>query len=174
MAQLRLTKKVAADLKADPLGSPRENLSMFDDWFVDTIRVQRQKVAIVTHAKSLLTFLLPYSMIGGVQCAPNCIALLLKKFIRDNRIEIEFSTIDQVFTMPHRFCKTVDRRILGPMNAFKRCVEIWIYRNNQPFNEIDWDDVAHSVNKIPVGTRSYDCPCELAVMLFSGLKIERK
>jgi hypothetical protein len=87
MAQFRLTKKFAADIKVSKLESPALQTTRFDDWFIDVIRVQRKKVAMATHAKSLLTFLLPYKQVGGAKSVPNCITVSLKKFLNENDLD---------------------------------------------------------------------------------------
>lgn len=80
MSQFRLTKKFAADLNITQFSSPCLVTSIFDDWFIDMMRVHRKKVAIATHATSLLTFLLPYQDIGGAKSVPDCIGVLLGIF----------------------------------------------------------------------------------------------
>ena len=64
MVQFRLTKKFATDIRVTQLTSPCDVTLILDDWFIDVIRVKRKKVAIATHAKSLITFLLPYEQAG--------------------------------------------------------------------------------------------------------------
>ena len=106
MAQFRLTKKFATDLKVNKLASPALQTTRFDDWFIDVIRVQRKKVAIATHAKSLLTFLLPYEQVGGAKSVPGCIAASLKKFLNENDLDANVGQVDEIFLDPPVFCKT--------------------------------------------------------------------
>jgi len=120
MAQFRLTKKFATDMKVSKLGSPSLATPILDDWFIDVIRVQRKKVAMVTHAKSLLTVLLPYEKVGGAKSAPDAIAVSLKKFLKESKLDVSEEQVSQIFSNPHTFCKTDNRKVLGYMNDFKR------------------------------------------------------
>lgn len=97
MAQFRLTKKFATDIKISKLGSPSLATPILDDWFIDVIRVQRKKVALVTHAKSLLTFLLPYDKTGGAKFVPDSIPVALEKFLNEHDLGITEEQVNQVF-----------------------------------------------------------------------------
>lgn len=119
MAQFRLTKKFATDMKISKLELPSLITAILDDWFIDVIRVQRKKVAVVTHAKSLLTFLLPYEKVGGARSVPDVIAVSLKKFLKEWELDVSDEQINQVFSSPHIFCKTDNKKVLGHINDFK-------------------------------------------------------
>lgn len=167
MAQFRLTKKFATDMKVSKLGSPSLATPILDDWFIDVIRVQRKKVAMVTHAKSLLTFLLPYEQVGGAKSIPDCIGVLLKGFLNENDLEADDELFDTIFSNSHVFCKTDNRKVLGHMNDFKRCVEVGIYHDGLEFGSINWKDIMHSINNMPIGTQGYKYATDLAKELFS-------
>jgi len=171
MAQFRLTKKFATDMKVSKLEIPRLATVILDDWFIDFIRVQRKKVAMVTHAKSLLTFLLPYEKVGGAKFVPDAITVSLKKFLKEKGLDVRDEQIKQVFSTPHVFCKTDNRKVLGHMNDFKRCIEVGIHYDGLSFDAIVWDDIMHSINNMPIDTQGYKYATELAVELFSGLTI---
>ncbi len=47
MPQFRLTQKFAKDLRITNLEDPQDTVSIFDDWVIDVIRVQRKKVAMM-------------------------------------------------------------------------------------------------------------------------------
>lgn len=168
MAQFRLTKKFATDMKVNQLHQPNLITSLFDDWFVDVIRVKRKKVAMATHAKSLLTFLLPYEQIGGAKSVPDCIGVSLNLFLNEHDLNISTDQIDILFSQPPIFCKTDNRKILGHMNDFKHCVEASIFHDDLNFSEVDWDEIMSSINRTPVGTQGYQYPIEMAKALFSG------
>ncbi len=171
VAQFRLTKKFASDLKVNKLEPPALQTTRFDDWFIDVIRVQRKKVAIVTHAKSLLTFLLPYEQVGGAKSVPDCIAVSLKEFLHQNDLEGNVGQVNETFLERHFFCKTDNRKVLGHMNDFKRCIEVGIYHKGLKFDAINWRDVMHSINNMPIGTQGYKFATDLAKELFSGSSI---
>ena len=168
MAQFRLTKKFATDIGISKLETPIHRIEAVDDWFIDVLRIQRRKIAMVTHAKSLVTFLLPYKHVGGAKAVPNQVGRLLKQFLRDNNLPQLDNQIDQIFQKVPTFCKTDNRKILGHMNDFKRCVEARIYYNGLKFDAIDWNDTMHAINNMPVGTQGYKYPTDLAAELFTS------
>lgn len=168
MAQFRLTKKYADDLKVSKLALPTPVTPIYDDWVIDVIRVQRKKVAMMTHVKSLLTFLLPYEEVGGAKSVPDCIGVLLDAFVRENDLEIAENQIEKIFSTPPTFCKTDNRKVLGHMNDFKSCVQAFVAHYGGNFVDIDWDDVMHSVNNTLVGVQGYGRPIEIAKELFAG------
>lgn len=169
MTQFRLTKKFATDIKIDKLEAPSLATPILDDWFVDVIRLQRKKVAIATHAKSLLTFLLPYEKVGGAKFVPDAIPMALKKFFNDNKLNISEDQINQVFSSNHVFCKTDNRKVLGYMNDFKRCVDVGICYDGLRYNAMNWDEMMHAINNTPIGTQGCKYPIELAMELFAEL-----
>ena len=169
MAQIRLTKKFATDMKVSKLALPSLATAILDDWFIDIIRVQRKKVAMATHAKSLLTFLLPYEKVGGAKFVPDAIAVSLKKFLKEKGLDVRGEQIKQVFSIPHVFFFFFNRKVLGHMNDFKRCIEVGIHYDGLSFDSINWDDIMHSINNMPIGTQGYKYATELAVELFSRL-----
>jgi len=58
MAQFRLTNQFAKDLKLCLNKSPEAAIHPLDDWIVDIFRVERKKIALVTHAH-----------VGGIPCS---------------------------------------------------------------------------------------------------------
>ncbi len=83
MAQFRITQKFSTDSKIPPLVTSRAALSLLDDWVIDVLCIQRKKVALVTHARSLLKFLIPYAQVGGAKYIPQCIPVCLQQFLYD-------------------------------------------------------------------------------------------
>lgn len=106
---------------------------------------------------------------AGLDIGVIIIAVSLKKFLEENRLGISEEKISQIFSSPHVFCKTDNRKVLGHMNDFKRCVEVSIYCDGQSFNEINWDEIMRFINNTPIGTRDYRYINELAIKLFSEL-----
>lgn len=166
MTQFRLTKKFATDIKVIKLGPPELTSSVLDDWFIDVIRVQRKKVAIATHGKSLLTFLLPYEEVGGAKSVPNCVGVLLGMFFRENDLDVDEGQVEKIFSEPPIFCKTDNRKVLGHMNDFKNCVLATAVHHDLNFHDINWDEVMHSINHTPVNMQGYAYPIEIAKELF--------
>jgi hypothetical protein len=168
MAQFRLTKKFSIDCKINNLLSPSNSSSIFDDWFIDTVVVQRKKVAMATHSKSLLTFLLPYAQVGGAKSVPACISVMLKKFLYENDLEVNEKHINYLFSTPAIFCQTSDRKVLGHMSDFKHCVEVRACIKYSTSQDIDWDEIMCSINGTPIGTREYRTPTSMAIDMFGS------
>ncbi len=150
MPQLRLTQKFAKDLKLKNLNEFKEVSSLFDDWVVDVVRVNRKKIAMVTHVKSLLTFFIPYQSIGGAKNIPQAIGVLLSEWIANNGYSRYYQEINELFNQPFHFCKTSDRKVLGHMNDFKRCASFTWCRC--PFDKINWIELADDIADMPVTT----------------------
>lgn len=148
MPQFRLTEKFARDLKVSTLQEPTNPLLLLDDWFVDVIRIDRKKVAMVTHVDSRLTFLLPYVNIGGASSVPACTGVLLAQFLIENDLSEQAEEAERLFEKPLIFCKTQDRSVLGHMNELKRCIGVMIYHAH--FEDIDWDNLIGEANDIPL------------------------
>ena len=175
MAQFRLTQKFATDMKVSSLSEPCLVTPICDDWFVDVVRVQRKKVAIATHGKSLLTFLLPYEQIGGAKSVPSCVGISLGIFLTENELSVAQNQVEEVFSMPPTFCKTNDRKVIGHMTDFKNCIDVMDFYRNVSFSKIDWDEIMNDINHTPIvtrsspmGTRKYSNVTETAKELFSN------
>ena len=168
MAQFRLTRKFADDVKIKDLQAPELVTPILDDWFIDTMRVQRKKVAVATHGKSLLTFLFPYEQIGGAKSVPDCIPVLLAEFFHVNDMQINRKTLNSIFRSTNVFCKTNQRTITGHMNDFKKCIDIKVRYDEVDFYEIQWDELMNSINTIPLTKKEGMSPTELAKDIFSS------
>lgn len=146
MAQLRLTQKFAKDLKITQLKEPEESAHFLDDWFIDHIRVHRKKVAVVTHGLSRLTFLLPYYQIGGSTKVAGALCHSLKEFLLTHDYSELIPKVDELFKVPHHFCKTQNRQVVGHLNELKKHTEFaaayWFERDT-----IDWDDLREDAMK---------------------------
>ena len=166
MPQFRLTKKFAKDLNINKLSEPKESsLTIFDDWFIDVIQVGRKKVALITHSKSYLSFLAPYSHFNGAKNIPPSIKTFILSFIQENKLTQYTTEIENLFNSPDNFCKTKDRRVLGHMNDFKGFIEA--YTHNMPFENISWDDLTSRTNHILAGDSkgNYNRPIDLMLGL---------
>jgi len=155
--QCRVTKKYAIDCRIENLPLPCNTLSPLDDWFIDVFRINRKKIAMITHAKSTYTFFVPYSEVGGAKAVPGHINKLLTEFLcRENLIQ-HLDELKRITTGDFVYCKTVDRKILGHMNDFKRCAS---YRLEE--YPSDFEGAEKMIAQIPVNIKSmgYTTPLE--------------
>lgn len=159
MAQFRLTQKFADDYKIRPLFEPSQTDSLFDDWVIDVVRIRRKKVAMVTHTRTLITFLISYAEVGGAKNIPACIPLLLKKLLNARGFSEYAGEITELFDNTPLFCKTQNQSILGHMNDFKRRIEAKTYR--APFEVINWDDLMAYLHNAIINAAAYARPLEL-------------
>jgi len=160
MPQFRLTQKYAKDFRVEKLIEPNPMTHLLDDWFIDVIRIQRKKVAMVVHAKSLFTFLLPYAEIGCAVNVPACIGVLLQEFMQKNDLMDRHEQVIKLFCGPMIFCKTNDRRVLGHMNDFKRYVEFFLEAHDSLSTQINLKQLAKEINQTPIkfGVSEYGDP----------------
>lgn len=148
MAQLRLTRKFAKDLHITKLQEPQETTSIFDDWVVDVIRVQRKKVAMVTHVKSYLPFFLPYCEIGGANNIIHALVRSLTLWLLENGYSRYRQPMCDLFAGRPAFCKTANRKVLGHMNDYKRCAPfVWL---DTPFDKINWFEAREMLENMPI------------------------
>ena len=147
MPQIRLTKKCVKKLKIKDPSEPASTMSPFDDWAINLIFIYRKKVAMITHVKSALTFILPCKQAGGIKGVIANIAVLLIRWLNENSLTEFIPQVKELFAQPFVFCKVQDRRILGIMNDFKRCVGCYRYSN---YEDINWDYLSNITNDIPI------------------------
>lgn len=171
MPQFRLTQRYAKDCRVEKLVEPNPMTHILDDWFIDVIRIQRKKVAMVVHAKSLFTFLLPYAEIGCAVNVPACIGVLLQEFLQKNDLMDRHEQVIKLFRDPMVFCKTNDRRVLGHMNDFKRYVESFLEHQERPTYPINLRQLAKEINQIPInfGAAGYAEPLEQFLRILGDL-----
>lgn len=143
--QFRLTQKFATDCKIKKLLEPSIPVHPLDDWFIDRMIVDRKKIAVITHAKSTFTFFIPYADAGGATGIISYFKNQLIQLFLNNSLPALALEIDKLFAEEPTFTKTVDRKILGHMNDFKRCATP--YKGNQL--PVDWHDTAESINNMP-------------------------
>lgn len=145
MPQFRLTQKVAIDCKIKRLLEPATTVHPLDDWFIDRMIVDRKKIAMITHAKSTFTFFIPYADAGGAKEITSYFKNQLKALFQRNSLPALALEIDNLFAEAPIFTKTVDRKVLGHMNDFKRCSEPY---PGDPY-PVDWFDAAEHINNMP-------------------------
>lgn len=146
MAQIRLTHKFAKDLKVEKLNLPQKTHHPLDDWFFDYLFVRRRKIAVITHASSLFTFFIPYAEAGG---AKNLVSYFTEQLINNIRHFTTPSAISEVFQLfqtPSYYCKTIDKRVLGHMNEFKRMISFY----DEGQFRMDWHVLSSKANETPI------------------------
>jgi hypothetical protein len=121
--QFRLTQKFATDCKIKQLPEPAATENPLDDWFIDRLIIDRKKVAMITHAKSTFTFFTPYADAGGAKSIIDYFKCQLKELFLANSLPTLALEVDKLFVGKPVYTKTVDRKILGHMNDFRRCSE---------------------------------------------------
>jgi hypothetical protein len=121
--QFRLTQKFATDCKIKQLVEPVMTAHPLDDWFIDRLIIDRKKVAMITHGKSTFSFFIPYADAGGAKNLIDYFKGQLKGLFLRNSLSALALEVDKIFAEEPVFTKTVDRKILGHMNDFRRCSE---------------------------------------------------
>lgn len=152
MPQFRLTQKFATDCKIKKLPEPVVTPHPLDDWFIDRMIVDRKKIAMITHAKSIFTFFIPYADAGSAKEMITYFGFQLKKLFQRNSLPALIVELDKLFAEETTFVKTVDRKILGHMNDFKRCAEPY---PDDPL-PVDWHDTAERINNMPTKDGKHD------------------
>ncbi|MGB2684434.1 MAG: hypothetical protein WBC43_05390 [Olleya sp.] len=79
MPQLRLTAKIAKELKVNELTIPSITTTLYDDWYLDVSRILRKKVFIFVHIRTKIAFAIPSYEIGGTQNLLECFPLLVRE-----------------------------------------------------------------------------------------------
>jgi hypothetical protein len=122
MAQFRLTNEFAKGLKVVLTKSAEVTSHPLDDWIGDVFRVDRKKVAILTHVQTLISFIFPYADVGGAKNVLEFLPVDLEEYLRDNDFEEFVDSMIAIFYQPPVFTKTENQKVLGHMNDFKRTV----------------------------------------------------
>lgn len=169
MAQFRLTIKFAADMKLKVLNNPRSVAKYIDDWAIDVFRIQRKKVAMVTHAKSYFTFLTLYKSVGGAKDIPNWIGVMVSHYIaKFGYIEASYEA-QNILETKHFYCKTNNRKLLGHMNDFKNLATLMT--DELDFEEINWEALSDKINQTPIKIKNslYKNPSEILSNYLEGV-----
>lgn len=107
---------------------------------------------MITHAKSAFTFFIPYADAGSAKGIIVYFKNQLKELFQENSLPALAWEVEKLFAEEPTFTKTVDRKILGHMNDFRRCA--------QPYPgdtyPIDWHDIAERINNMPINAGSRD------------------
>ncbi len=125
MVVFRVTAKVAARLKK-PLDtvvpSPSQN-SIFGDWYVNLLFVNRHHLLLLVSEKTLLPVLMSAKEMASFPTRfPVALNELLLAFkIPSSKIEVELKRLEQ-----WRFAKTASRQVLGTMNDFSNLLAAYL------------------------------------------------
>ena len=114
---------------------------------------------MVTHAKSTYTFFIPYAEVGGAKAIPDCINVLLSEFLYREDLIQHLDQFNHLSRNGFNFCKTIDRKILGHMNDFKRCVSFRLEENPK-----DFEGAEEMIAQIPVNLQSIGFTTSLECM----------
>ena len=123
-----------------------------DDWFIDKIIIDRKKIAMIVHAKTIFCFLIPYADAGGAKNIPEYFKKTLKDLFQGNALPELALEVDKLFSEPTFFTKTADKKILGHMNDFKFHTEPYA---DEPL-PVNWHDTAERINNMPTKGGSED------------------
>lgn len=172
MPQFRLTQKFAKDINITTLATPKEMTSVYDDWFIDVITVQRQRVALLMHSKTLLTFCVPYPEVGGASNVPDCICVFITEFLAKHDLEQLIDEAQEALTLPIIYCKTNNQSVLAHLNNAKEILENKVSRMNAEFYSIHWEQLSEELNTIPIKALGFSSKIEYAISEFSSIHIE--
>ncbi|WP_157668049.1 DUF6933 domain-containing protein [Rickettsia gravesii] len=122
MPQFRLTHKMAKELKIIQLNNPNNCATLYDDWYVDVMRVLRKKVIIFIHINTKIAFAIPIYEIGRIYSIFECLALLFRDFLYkldlDEIAEQAYNYLNSPRSLIN-FVKTSDKSTLRYASTFK-------------------------------------------------------
>lgn len=171
MPQFRLTQKFSTDCKIKKLLMPAVTSHPLDDWFIDRIIVDRKKIAMIVHAKTIFCFLIPYAEVGGAKNIPEYFKARLKELFQRDALPELVLEVDKLFSESTSFTKTVDKKVLGHMNDFKFHAEPYA---DEPL-PVNWYDTAERINNMPTkgGSKDWMFPVERFNQLL-GINLSKK
>ena len=173
MVQIRLTKKFANDLKLNDLPTPKPVISLFDDWIIDKLILNRKKIAMATHLESRLTFFFPYTLIGGAKNVAGFISVEIEDFITKNKLKNQSKELNALFENIDYCANTADKSIIANMTDLKKM--LLAHTHDSKFEEIHWHDVNEKVNDVIISFKSsnekYVSPKERMIKLLKSIII---
>lgn len=170
MLQLRLTQKAAKDLKVTTLEVPVAQDNLFNDWFINVFVAKRKKVIIFTHCLTKLSFFSLYSEVGGYKNLPTALKIHLTKYLEKIGYSNLQMQIEALFDGAHKYCKTIDKKVLSHMNDFVHGVKGYIEYANIKGHQLDWEDITRRIQDTPMNSMGFIKPTELFVNCCCKLK----
>jgi hypothetical protein len=173
MPQIRLTAKMAKELKITELGFPSDNLfRIYDDWYWDVTRILRKKIFIFMHIKTRIGLAIPAYEIGGTSGLLECFPLLLREFLNELGYEKIADEAYDFFNTPLaelHFVKTDNKSILRYISAFKFILDFDARKANN-INQILCDSTSRywlkHLIKDTENPKDYTTPLKLTRGLF--------
>lgn len=171
MLQLRLTQKIAKDLKITKLESPIKQDNPFNDWFLNVFIVNRKKVAIFTHGLTKLSFFSLYGEIGGAKNLPVALQRHLTGYLTQINYAHLQTQVDNLFDGSYKFCKPIDKKVLGHMNDFIYGAKAYSEISNLTDDEVlDWETITKKIHDTPMNSLGFITPKELFINCCCKLK----
>ena len=152
MVQIRLTKKFVNDLKIKSLPAPKPVISVFDDWIIDNLILNRKKIAMATHVETRLTFFFPYILIGGAKNVAGFISAEIEGFIEKNKLKKQSKELNTLFENINYCANTADKSLIANMTDLKKM--FLAHTHDCKFEEIHWHDINDEVNNIIISFKS--------------------
>ena len=167
MPQLRLTAKMAKELKVNMLNIPSVVTELYDDWYLDVTRILRKKVFIFMHIRTRIALAMPSYEIGGVQNLLEFFPLLLRELLNVlgyERLADEAYSFFSCRELRINFVKTDDKSTLRYISEFKFLLQHKADRHDV-INQILCDEMAkHCLNhlmKSNLDPKDYTTPLKL-------------
>ena len=172
MPQLRLTAKIAKELKVNELTIPSITTTLYDDWYLDVSRILRKKVFIFVHIRTRIAFAIPSYEIGGTQNLLECFPLLVRELFDKldyEKISMEAYNFFNVPPTEISFTKTDDKSTLRYVSDFKHILEFNALKKNN-INQVLCDSTStnwlNHLTKDPMNSKDYTTPLRLIQNLF--------
>ena len=153
MAQFRLTRQFAKDCGVCDLAEPVQTSSAFDDWVVDVMTVDKNKVAVIMHAKTLMTFLIPYQFFSGAKNVMKCFPVLLENFFHHRQAANSVKNVKQLFSQKSLLCQINNKMLSDHLALLKTFISDKSAHTS--FETIDWDALMEQVNALPVSIEHF-------------------
>ena len=72
---------MAKELKVDKLKYPANATVLYDDWYLDIVRILRKKIFVFMHIQTRVALAIPNYEIGSIQGLFECFPLLFREFL---------------------------------------------------------------------------------------------
>ena len=183
MLQIRLTVKMAEEMKVVNLGNPEEPSFSYDDWYLHVVKISRKKVYIFMHVKTRLAIAVPKHEIGRIKNLFSHfsvqLAYILKK-LNNPAYDLIIRESSLAFTQPMKqfaFTKTKTKSLIRYVSEFSWMLKYKMEAHSSAANDVKdvvSQAVCHGVSlswlshlmKDPDSPRDYASPKELLARYF--------